>query len=228
MGSDGTAVGPDASSQAAEKTITTLKKDADPKGAVFARIQLKSPSQTKTSVKISWKKTSGATKYVIYGNACGTKNKMKKLATVTGTSKNFTKVGGKKVKKGTYYKFMVVALNKNNKVVSTSKMIHVATKGGKVGNHKNVTVKAKISGKTKAVSNVALKKGKTLALKTTLNPVSKKTPVKKHVGVRYESSNSKIATVNGSGKITAKAKGACYIYAYAQNGVMKAIKVTVK
>jgi uncharacterized protein YjdB len=46
--------------------------------------------------------------------------------------------------------------------------------------------------------------------------------------VRYESSNSKIATVNGSGKITAKAKGTCYIYAYAQNGVVKAVKLTVK
>ena len=227
-GADGTPVGTGASAEAAEKAITTLAKDADPKGTVFARIQLKSPSQTKTSVKISWKKTSGATKYVIYGNACGAKNKMKKLATVTGSSKNFTKVAGKKVKKGSYYKFMVVALDKNNKVVSTSKMIHVATKGGKVGNHKSVTVKAKIGGKTKAVSKVTLKKGKILALKTKLNPASKKLKVKKHVGVRYESSNNKIAAVNGSGKITAKAKGTCYIYVYAPNGVMKAVKVMVK
>ena len=107
-------------------------------------------------------------------------------------------------------------------------MIHVATTGGKVGNHKSVTVKAKVGEKTKAVSKVTVKKGKALALKTTLNPKSKKLKVKKHIGTRYESTNTTIATVSSKGVIKARAKGTCYVYVYAQNGTSKRIKITVK
>lgn len=46
--------------------------------------------------------------------------------------------------------------------------------------------------------------------------------------LRYLTSNKKIATVIGAGKITAKAKGTCWVYVYAHNGVSKSIKVTVK
>ena len=52
--------------------------------------------------------------------------------------------------------------------------------------------------------------------------------VKKHVGIRFESSNTKIATVSSKGKITAKKKGKCKIYVFTQNGLCKIIKVTVK
>ena len=59
-------------------------------------------------------------------------------------------------------------------------------------------------------------------------PVSKKLKVKKHRGIAYESSNKRIATVSSKGVIKAKKKGKCYIYAYAQNGPMAKIKVTVR
>ena len=108
-----------------------------------------------------------------------------------------------------------------NNVVSTSKLIHVATKGGKVGNHKKVKVKKAITKKAKK-----LKVGKSLKLKA--KAVKQKKKVKKHVGVRHESSNNVIATVSNNGVVKAKKKGTCYIYAYAQNGVFKKITVTVK
>ena len=227
-GYDGTAVGPGASAAAADRAITSLPDDVDPQGSVFGILRLKSPKQTKSSVRIAWKQAGGAAKYIVYGNACGKRNKMKQLATVTGRKMNFKQVAGKKVKKGTYYKFMVVALDKNDKVVSTSKMIHVATKGGKVGNHRKVTAKAKAGKKVKAVSRIKLKKGKKLKLKTTLTPVSKKLKVRKHVGVRYESSNPGVATVTSKGRITARGKGKCSIYVYAQNGAYKIVKTTIR
>ncbi|MGN1084155.1 MAG: hypothetical protein ACI4QX_04080 [Lachnospiraceae bacterium] len=37
-----------------------------------------------------------------------------------------------------------------------------------------------------------------------------------------------MATVNNNGKITAKKKGSCYIYLYAQNGQAERVKVVVK
>ncbi|MBQ3369594.1 MAG: Ig-like domain-containing protein [Mogibacterium sp.] len=44
----------------------------------------------------------------------------------------------------------------------------------------------------------------------------------------YASNKSAIATVSSKGVIKAKKKGTCYVYAYAQNGVYKRIKVVVK
>ena len=224
-GTDGTAVGPGASEAAAEQEITNMKSDTDPAGSVFAKLRLKSSKQTTTSVTLNWTKNSNAVKYVIYGNKCGKSTKPKKLATVgKDTSKKvFKNVAGKKVKKGTYYKFIVVALDKNNNVVSSSKLIHVAAKSDKAGNYKSVSVSKTIVNKAKK-----LKKGKTLKLKAKAVAQSSKLKVKSHAKLRYESTNKKIATVSKSGVIKGKKKGTCYVYAYAQNGVYKKIKVIVK
>ncbi len=46
--------------------------------------------------------------------------------------------------------------------------------------------------------------------------------------MRYESSNTKIATVSSKGVIKGIKKGTSTIYAFAPNGIMKTIKVTVK
>lgn len=221
-GIDGTAVGQGASAAAADKAITSMKNDNDPVGSKFVPLKLKSTKQGKKSIKLKWTKAKGATSYVVYGNNCGKKNKMKKLATVGKNTYNVKKAG-KKLKKGKYYKFIVVALDKNKNVVSTSKVVHVATTGGKVGNHKSVRVTKKVVNKAKK-----LKKGRTLKLNAKALAKSKKLKVKKHIAVRYETSNEKIATVSKKGVVKGKAKGTCYIYAFAQNGVSKKVKVTVK
>ena len=57
---------------------------------------------------------------------------------------------------------------------------------------------------------------------------AKKTKVKKHVGARYESSNVKIAKVTSKGKVKALKKGTCKIYVFAQSGIVKTVKITVK
>ena len=67
----------------------------------------------------------------------------------------------------------------------------------------------------------------------TLNPVavlkdSSKKMLLHTAEFRYATSNSSVATVGKDGTITAKGKGTCYIYVYAQNGYAKKIKVTVK
>ena len=229
MGADGTALGPGASAEAAEAFITSANMDSDPAGSVFLPLQLKSVKQTKTSLKVQWKKVSGAKKYMIFGNKCGTKNKMKKLTTVTKTNFNVKKAAGKKVKKGKYYKFVVVALDENNNVVATSKVVHAVTKGSKkFGNHKSIILKAKQGKKVKTVKTASLNTGKKLTLKAKQVPASKKLKVAKHTKVRYESTNAAIASVSKKGVVTAKSPGTCKIYAYAQNGVSKIVTITVK
>ncbi len=104
------------------------------------------------------------------------------------------------------------------KIVATSKTIHAATTGGKVGNAKAVKVnKSKVT---------LAKKGKKFTIKA--KEVKKDKTIKRHRKVAFESSNPKVATVSSKGVVTAKKKGTCYIYAYAQNGVFKKVKVTVK
>ena len=218
--------GKDSSKTAAEveKEIINSRSNEGPKGTKFAPLKLRSTKQTKKSITLKWNKPAGTSRYVIYGNLYGKKYKMKKIATVTaGTkSKVIKKIAGKKLKKGKYYKFIIVAVNKGNKVVSVSKAAHVSTKGGKTGNFKSVTVKKAIIAKAKK-----MKAGKTLSLKAKAVKASKLKVVKKRA-LKYESSNTKVAAVTGKGVIKAKAKGTCYVYAYAQNGVYRKIKVTVK
>ena len=223
-GEDGTEVGPGASAASADKAIKNMPDDKDPAGSVYSRLRLRSPKQTSTSIKLTWKKDSKAVKYVIYGNKCGKTTKPKKLATVKSkTTKTFKKVAGKKLRKGTYYKFIIVALDKNNNVVSTSKLIHVATKGGKVGNFKKVIFRKGIIKKAKNLTP-----GKKLSITAKAVVQSGKLKVRVHRGLKYESSNKKIATVTSKGVIKAKKKGSCYIYVYTQNGIYRSIKVTVK
>ena len=188
-------------------------------GSPFGLMQLRTTSQTNKSIKLKWKKIAGAGKYVIYANKCGKTRKYKKLKTVTTTSVNLKKIAGKKITKGTYYKFVVIAVDNGGNVLATSKTIHVATKGGKIGNTRKVNVNKK---------KVTLKMGKTFKIKATTVAESASRKVKQHRKLAYESSNPQIAAVSKTGKIKAVAPGTCYVYVYAQNGEFAKIKVTVK
>ncbi len=221
MGKDGTAFGKGASYEAVNQAITSKVIDSkDPKGTVFNVLKLKQAKVTKNSIKISWSKVKNAKKYVVYANVCG-KTKFKKVKTTTGKNYTLKKVGKKKVQKGKYYKFMVVALDKNNNVLTTSKIVYIATLGGKYTNIKSLTTKAK-------KDKVTIKKGKTFKLGVKVKKASLKLKTKNYRKTAYETSNKRIATVTSKGVIKAKKKGTCYVYVYTQNGIFKKIKVTVK
>ena len=211
----------------ATKTETIPKlKPSTPKtsGTPTAKMTAKG----KASLVISWNIIQNVAGYDIFFAQCNHSGKTitcKKVKTIKGNKTfKWTKSG---LKKGTAYKAYVKAyVMKNGKksYVRTSPMMHAYT-GGQTKNYtnaKSVTVKK---------ASVTLKKGKTFKIKATVNKVNKKKKLmsKSHAPtLRYMTSNSKVATVNSSGKITAKGKGTCYIYAYAHNGVSKQVKVTVK
>ena len=58
--------------------------------------------------------------------------------------------------------------------------------------------------------------------------IKEKLPIKYHTNIKYESTDKSVATVSKTGVIKAKKKGIAYIYVYAQNGINKRVKVTVK
>ncbi len=195
------------------KKTNTDKKDVS--GSAYAPLKLKATTK-KTNITVSWKAVSGADGYIIYAAPCG--NKLERAATVANPKA--VKYTFKKLKKGKYYKYVVVAYKTTaagNRIMSKSKSVHCATPGGKKGNPTGIKLK-----KTK----ITLKKGKKTKIKATLQSKGK---VATHIAkFRYESSNKKIATVDAKGNIKAKKKGTVTIYVYTQNGLCKTIKVKVK
>jgi hypothetical protein len=215
---DITSLDVNASEKQVTKYFTSNKAEQEARGAVFSYLQGQQTKADKTAVSFKWKKDKNAKYYIVYGSKCGKKNSFKKIKKVKTTS--FTQ---KKLKKGTYYKYIVAAFDKNDKLIGTTCTMHIATKGGKVTNYKKVTTAAK---KNKVTLK---KKGKTFSLKGKGVQEEKKLKVNVHRGIRYESSNPAVATVGfKNGKVTAKKKGTCYIYVYGQNGKFVKVKVTVK
>ena len=199
---------PDATTDTTKDKVTVYKD--------FRHLQLTAKA-AKTSQTLTFKKAANVDGYLIYGAKCG--EEMKLLADLPADTTSY-KVN--QLKQGTNYKFQVKAyrmMDKEQVIIMTSKTIHTITESKTYGNPTKVTTKQSsvtlAVGKSKTVTGqVVLPKGKKLEEHTAT--------------IRYESSNQKIATVNSKGKITAKAKGTCYVYAYAQNGVYKRIKVTVQ
>ena len=201
-----------------DETIKAVADEGDVKGSSYRLLQARAAKTKKNSITLKWKKVKEADGYEIYGNRCGKKNRYTLIKTVKQAKT--TEFTHKKLKKGTYYKYIVRAyktIGGKKVTLTVSKTVHAATAGGRYGNAKSVKVKK---------SSVTLKKGKTYGLKG--KEVKKSLPVKKHRKVAYESGNPDIATVSAKGVIRAKKKGSCTIYAYAQNGVYKKIKVKVK
>lgn len=174
---------------------------------------------------ISWNPIDGAAGYDVFLVKCGKNNMGRPVRTIKGeTSLTWTK---KSLRKKTPYKAVVKAwtIKDGKKVfVVTSPIVHAYTSGGtrKYTNARSVAVNK---------TRVSLAIGKTFTVRARVNKIrkGKKLMMKNHAPkLRYLSSNTKIATVNESGIITARAKGSCIIYVIAVNGSRKAITVMVE
>lgn len=198
--------------QTVDNKIVSVGGDRDVKNSTFGLLHLKGSTVTKSSIKISWSKVKGANTYVVYGNKCGKKYQRIKIASGSSYTQS-------NLKKGTDYKYMVFALDGENKPVAYSKTVYITTSGGKKVNPSGVKVKSSKKLKLKTKKSSKIKANYT---------VRKKKKASVHRYLSYESSNKKVATVSKSGKVTAKHKGKCTIYIYAQNGAYSKVQVTVK
>ena len=192
--------------------------ERDMKGSTFSLLQVKATKVTKKQLTLKWKKVKAADGYKVYGTRCGKDNKAKLIKTIEKNGKTSFQV--KRLLKGKAYRYVVRAykiIDGKAVTIAASKTTHIFTNGGKYGNAKAVKAKK---------TNVSVKKGKTFKIKA--SEVKAKKPLKKHRQLCYESSNAKVAEVTKKGVIKGKSKGTCFIYAYAQNGIYKKIKVTVK
>ena len=208
------------SNEAAEEIITkaerkVIKTDLgeDPKNSEYAPLMVTTRQVKKNLIRLKWDKVKNAKTYLVYGSTCKKKSKMSKCATVSSAGAKIWEVNGKDLEEGTYYKFIVIALNEKGKVITVSDSVFVATEGGKKENPTDLTVKPK-------TVKIDVKETQTLTTKV-------EGKYKKFMGVRYESSNEKVAKVTKKGVVKGLKKGSCKVYVYAQNGIAKTVDVTV-
>lgn len=205
--------------------IENMIDDGDLSMSEFEPLQAKIVKCTKNSLTLTWKKNPYVDGYMIYGNKCGTKNRYEYIKTVPKSSSSTVMKG---LKKATYYKYFVVSYKNQGEVqniISVSKTVHATTQGGKYGNAK--AVKLTKVGKWKSkLQKIAMKEGTSATIKG--KSVKDKKPIRIHRGLAFESNDTYVAEVSNKGVIKAKHRGTCKIYVYAQNGVSKIIKLTVK
>ena len=207
---------------AGEKVRTCKTCGYKEKAAVAALPVQKTPflgvTSKEKSVTLRWNTVKDADGYMIYGAECGNNSKYRLLRTVRGNVNSWTHTG---LKKATYYRYSVVAyrnINKKKVTIAQTYSMHIATTGTKHAYARNLQVNR---------TNVVLNRGKRTALRTKVIYSSGK--IQNHIAaVRFSSSNSRVATVNSRGIISARNKGTCIIYCYAPNGVRKNVRVTVR
>lgn len=173
-----------------------------------------------TRVRLAWTGIKGADGYEIYGANCKVSTKAPLVKTVKNGSTYVTAISG--LKKASSYRYYVRAykmVNGKKTYLNQSNTIYIATACGTRTNAKAVTV---------ASTSITLKKSKTKNLSATVTSVnSKKKLFYRTAKLTYTTTDKKIATVTARGTVTAKAKGTCYIYVSAANGVYTKVKVTV-
>lgn len=207
---------------AGEKVRTCKTCGHKEKAALAALPVQKTPflgvTSKEKSVTLRWNTVKDADGYMIYGAECGNNSKYRLLRTVRGNVNSWTHTG---LKKATYYRYSVVAyrnINKKKVTIAQTYSMHIATTGKKHAYARNLQVNR---------TNVVLNRGKRTALRTKVIYSSGK--IQNHIAaVRFSSSNSRVATVNSRGIISARNKGTCIIYCYAPNGVRKNVRVTVR
>jgi len=200
------------------EAVSQFKNDEDFKDSKFGKLRPRVYAKSKKSIRVTWKKINGADKYLIYAGK--SEKKLKLVGEVSNNKKPRYVV--KKLKTNKIYKFVVVALDVNGNVISTSKTVYMMTAGTKLNYIKSL----KITNVKK--SKLTIKKWNTYRIKIKVAKKYSKRNLKMFRAVSYESSNEAVATVDKDGKIKALSKGRCNIYVYTQSGICKKIKLRVK
>lgn len=207
-------------------TVQTKKvqtKTADAYKANGLTLNDKFALKTGKTIKVSWGKVKGADGYDVYMAYCGS-SKFPVVKSTKAASVSISKLNKKAINQKKSVKCYVAAyklVNGKKQKIGETQVFHAT--GSK--NKTTTVAKAIKVNKTAFV----LKAGKTAALKASITKKDKKLPLIAHTAkFRYATSDSNVAVVSKNGKITAKAKGNCYVYVYAVNGCAKKVKVTVK
>ena len=177
----------------------------------------------KTSLGIGWTPLEGADGYDVFFTKCGKKRVFQMIESVPAGAANDCTVTG--LKKGTAYKAYVMAWRMENGqkayIGSASPTVHAIAGGlnARYCNAKGVRVRSKV---------LSVKVGRRKKLRASVKGSVKGKKVLRHARkLRYFSSDTGVAVVDGKGRVKGVAPGTCTIYAVANNGASAAVTVNV-
>ena len=195
-----------------------LRTEENAKTALNAGLKVVWNSSNKIAVKFGT--VSGADSCEVYA-AYNFAGPLKKIKTVRGSSTvTITALNGKALNPKKTVRIQVIAKNGSSQLAK-SLTAYVVGPQNRYTNVKSITV---------SKSSYTLKRGKTakISAKAVSQDGGKQILPESHlVKFRYAISDKNVATVDQSGKITAKDIGECQVYVYAANGMAKSVKVFV-
>lgn len=210
-----------------EEKVKPVKAPAAERKANAVKLDKKiGATQKNGKLSFTWGKVKDAEYYNVYVAYYGDPFEKTEPVTVEDATKFSTKkIGGKKIDQTKNLKFKVVAMKtEDGKPVMLGESLTLYVAGAKNAEYTNVAL-IKLS-KTKKTLTL----GKTFKIKADvkLEDEKKKMLFSSAADLRYESTDTSVAKVSSSGKITAVGKGTCYIRVHSLNGVTAKIKVTVE
>jgi len=173
----------------------------------------------KKQMRLTWTAVDGAKGYDVFFGKCGSGPLKKTVSVTKGLSCSF-----KGLKKGKTYRAYVKAWAGGNKsyIGEASPTVYAIAGGYSDSrcNPKSVTVKK---------TRLSLRVGKTAKISAKVKGVKSHRKVLQKVStLRYYSTNSNVATVSSSGKVTGVGIGSCKVWVVANNGVRKSVTIIVK
>ena len=187
----------------------------------YPMFQLHLSTSDDTSISLGWNQVPGASGYDLYSAYYNTETKKYEgIQVTTLDAPTMTAWMCTNMKKDTYYKFILRAYmikNKKKVYLARSRAALVSTGERGYSSIQYVTVDK---------PQVTLGTGRTSVIQATVIAGSQE--IRPRYKLRYESSDSEIATVSDSGEITGEKRGTCTVYVFTQHGLCTTVEVTVK
>ena len=201
-------------------------------------MKFRSTKQTAYKIWVRWSSVPNVDGYKLYCQEEGEKWKM--IAQFDYKARSWKHAKLDPDTKYTYKLQAFVVIDGEIIPVAESMKIYVFTRALKNPNPKNhvdlsrsnvkgvniTKVGNKDTSKIRHTITKTLKKGKTAKI-VAKEVLTTKNPLQRERVLKYESTNTKIATVSSKGIIKAKRKGTCWIRVYSQTGKYKSVKIKV-
>lgn len=187
----------------------------------YPMFQLHLSTSDDTSISLGWNQVPGASGYDLYSAYYNTETKKYEgIQVTTLDAPTMTAWMCTNLKKDTYYKFILRAYmikNKKKVYLARSRAALISTGERGYDSIQYVTVEK---------PQVTLSTGRTSVIQATV--IAGAQEIRPFYDLRFESSDSEIATVSDSGEITAEKRGTCTVYVFTQHGLCATVEVTVK
>ena len=207
-----------------KETPTPTPEKKKPEKSTKKEVLVAKAKTGTNQVTLSWNKIKDADRYVIMFSKCNYNEKSYKVKKIKTVKANVLKYTVKKLENGRCYKYKIIAQKKkkgNYKNLAKTFLSHTII--GNESSHEAVPKSLKLNKKA-----VTLTAGKTVKLKGKIKLYNSEREIMSHApALRFATSDPGVATVSTTGKITAKKKGTCTVYAQTINGICQKCKVTV-